>query len=371
MIPLFKVSMSESATGAATQVLTSGHVGQGPKVAEFEQALAERIGNPNVVTVNSATSGLHLALHLVAGAAADGTGEVLSTPLTFEATNFSILANRLRVRWVDVDPDTLNVDLDDLARKITPATRAIMVVHFAGYPVDLARLTGILDQAEAKFGFRPVVIEDCAHAWGATYRGRELGTHGNISVFSFQALKHLTCVDGGLIVFPDEAMAKRARLLRWFGIDRTADRLRNAPDVAEYGFKFHLTDLNAAIGLANLSEVDDVLHKHRENAAYYDRHLAGVAGLRLTERAAERNSSHWVYPVLVENRDAFVKRMDEAGIMVSQVHERNDKHECLREFSALLPGMDHVAERMVCLPVGWWLSEQDRRQIVETIAAGW
>jgi dTDP-4-amino-4,6-dideoxygalactose transaminase len=370
MIPLFKVPMSAQAPDAVAKVLASGQVGQGTKVKQFEHELSARIGSPYVATVNSATAGLHLALHLVKGS--EPGGEVLSTAMTMEATNWAIVANGLHIRWVDVDPATVNVDLDDLARKITPRTRAIMIVHFAGYPVDLTRLDEILDQAEATHGHRPVVIEDCAHAWGATYRGTPLGGHGNIAVFSFQAVKHLTCGDGGLLVLPNEELHRRAKLLRWFGIDREGtDRLRNPPDVPEWGFKFHMTDINAAIGLANLTHADDVLARHRANAAYYDSQLAAVPGLRLTERDPDRDSSFWIYPMKVDNRNAFVKRMDEAGVMVSQVHMRNDVHSCMREYQSLLPGVDHVDEQLICIPVGWWVSDEDREKIVGAIRAGW
>ena len=110
---------------------------------------------------------------------------MLATPLTFEAANFAVLANGLRLRWVDVDPGSFNIDLDDLPRKISPATVAISLVHWAGYPVDLDRLSQILDGAAAAHGYRPLVIEDCAHAWGTTLRGRRLGNHGNVGIFSF------------------------------------------------------------------------------------------------------------------------------------------------------------------------------------------
>jgi dTDP-4-amino-4,6-dideoxygalactose transaminase len=371
MIPLFRVAMSPEAPARAAEVLGSGSIGQGAKVEEFERALAGRVGRDEVVTVNSATAGLHLALHMVARQDDDDDGEVLSTPLTMEATNWAILANRLRIKWVDVDPATLNVDLDDLARKISPKTRAIMIVHFAGYPVDLDRLRAIIDLAEARFGFRPPVIEDCAHAWGATYGGAPIGSHGNLCVFSFQAIKHLTCGDGGALVLPTEELRRRATRLRWFGIDRTADRLRNAPDVAEWGFKFHMNDINASIGLANLPWADDVLARHRANAAFYDRELVGIPGLELTERAADRRSSFWIYPMKVEDRDGFIKRMDEAGIMTSNVHERNDLHTAVRPYSALLPGLDRVAPRVVCVPVGWWVTEEQRTHIADTIRRGW
>jgi len=372
--------MSDDAPARVAEVLRSGFIGQGPKVEEFEQALACRIGNPLLATVNSATSGLDLALRLVAGGPADPAGgqapweqaEVLTTPLTCTATNWPILANGLRIRWADIDPATLNVDLDDLERKITESTRAIVVVHWAGYPVDLDRLREIVSGAERRYGFRLPVIEDCAHAWGATYRGRLLGNHGNLAVFSFQAIKHLTCGDGGLLVLPEAELHRRARLLRWYGIDRTvAEKTRLKEDIPEFGFKFHMNDISAAIGLANLSLADEVLRKHRANAAYYDAELGDVPGLELTERAADRQSSFWTYTIKVDNRDAFIKKMEAAGIMVSVVHERNDQYSCVRAYRAELPGLESVAGRMISIPVGWWLSEQDLAHIATAIRSGW
>jgi dTDP-4-amino-4,6-dideoxygalactose transaminase len=178
-------------------------------------------------------------------------------------------------------------------------------------------------------------------------------------------------VDGGLLVLPDDELNRRARLLRWFGIDRDTDRLRKAPDVEEWGYKFHMNDVNAAIGLANLAGTDEVLRRHRDNAAFYDEQLAGVPGLDQIHRAEYHSPSYWVYPVRVRDRAAFVKRMDDAGIGVSQVHERNDRHPCVREYRALLPGMDQVADELICVPVGWWLSGEDRQYIADTIRAGW
>ena len=369
--------MAASAPAEVGRVLTSGYIGQGTLVDEFERALAARLGNDRVATVNSATSGLHLALHMASRSPGEdgpriGRAEILTTPMTCPATNFPILANGLRPRWVDVDPGSLNIDLDDLARKIGPATAAIVVVHWAGYPVDLDRLRSILDEAELRLGFRPAVIEDCAHAWGATYHGRPLGSHGNLAVFSFQAIKHLVCGDGGLMVLPDERSHRRARLLRWYGIDRDAGHdMRGGDDVPEWGFKFHMNDINAAIGLANLAQVDEIVAAHRRNAAYLDRELASVPGLELTDRAADRESSFWIYTVKVRDRDGFAKHMKDAGISVSPVHARNDGYGCVRRYVADLPGLDSVADRMISIPVGWWLSDEDLAHIVATIRSGW
>lgn len=379
VIPLFKVAMAEEARSMVGDVVASGWVGEGPAVAEFEDRLRQRLGTPHVVTVNSATSGLHLALHMTAGPGRptqedgpEGIGEVLTTAMTCTATNWPILANGLRVRWVDIDPTTLNIDLDDLAAKITPSTRAIVMVHWAGSPLDLDRLSTILDEAEGRHGVRPTVIEDCAHAWGATYDGRPLGTHGNIAVYSFQAIKHLTTGDGGAIVFPSAELTERARLLRWYGIDRRLpEDTRLATDIGEYGFKFHMNDICATIGLANLTNVDSRIARHQDNAAYYDRELKGVTGLKTLTTPVGGRSACWLYTVLVERRTDFETHMAEAGIATSPVHRRNDLYSVVADSRAPLPGLDSVADRMVSIPVGWWVSETDREHIVEAIRKGW
>ena len=379
-IPLFKVAMAETAVDAVGVVLRSGYIGQGSKVEEFEAALRSRVVNPNLVTLNSATSGLHLALHLLRepnggnfAVLRDGD-EVLTTPLTCTATNWPILANRMQLRWVDVDPNTCNMDLDDLERKITAATKAVMVVHWGGYPVDLDRLATILDAAADRFGHRVAVIEDCAHAWASTYKGMPLGNHGNFATFSFQAIKHLTSGDGGALVVPTDDLLRQAKLLRWYGIDREDNGrgdFRCEADIAQYGFKFHMNDINAAIGLANLSIIDDVIARHRANAAFYDDRLGSVDGVTMLERAPDRESSFWIYTVKVQRRDDFMRKLQGAGIAVSRVHERNDIHSCVAQYTAPLPQLDTLIQEMVCFPVGWWVNDEQRSRIADTIASGW
>ena len=194
-IPLFKVFMAppEELDGPLLSVIHSGMVTQGPKVEEFEAALREFFLHQHVLTLNSATSGLHLALHLIQKP--DGPNwpglqpevdEVLTCPLTCTATNWPILANRLRIKWVDADPKTANMCLEDLEAKLSPTTKVIMIVHWGGVPADLDRIARIQQTCFQKFGFIPHVIEDCAHSMGAEHQGRKLGTHGNICVFSLQ-----------------------------------------------------------------------------------------------------------------------------------------------------------------------------------------
>ena len=390
-IPLFKVFMSPDASTEVGKVLDSGYIGQGPKVEEFEGNLKKYFNHDYVQTVNAGTSALHLALHLLKKPTVnhrvyDGVAsmesrwpgiqegdEVLATAMTCTASNWPILANGMKIKWVDVDPTTLNMDLDDLARKITPKTKAIMLVHWGGYPSDLDKLKRIQDKAEQMYGFRPAVIEDGAHSFGSKYKGKMIGTHGNLTMFSLQAIKHLTSVDGGILISPHKKLHERGKLIRWYGIDRDGDRkdFRCEADIEEWGYKFHMNDVCATVGIENLKHIDELTAVHRENAAYYDKELQGIDGLQLLKREAGHDSSFWIYSMLVDDRAGFYKHMDKCGIAVSQVHERNDKHTAVREFRSQLPALDSVINKVVAIPVGWWITPEQREYIVECIKKGW
>jgi len=381
-IPLFKVYMHEEAHKKVEEVLRSGFIGQGPRVEEFEARLKERFGIDYLVTTNSATSAEHLALHLLKKANKDtgwpgidkhGYEEVLATPLTCTASNWPILANNMLIKWVDVDPETLNMDLDDLARKITDNTKAIMLVHWGGYPNDLDKIKSIQERSKEIFGFKPAVIEDAAHAMGSKYKGKYIGRHGNLTTYSFQAIKHFTTGDGGMLILPHMELYKRAKLLRWYGIDRDSDRkdFRCEADVVEWGFKFHMNDISAAIGLANFDAIDVLTALHRSNAYYYDEALKGISGLKTLKREQGFDSSFWIYSLLVEDRENFTKAMKDRGVAVSQVHERNDKHTCVKEFRSHLPNLEKVIGKLTHIPVGWWVTEEDRQHIVDSIRKGW
>lgn len=372
--------MAESAAPAVSQVLNSGFIGQGPKVEEFEAQLRNYFNHDYCLTLNAGTSGLHLAYHLLKNQYAtskweglqDGD-EVLTTSLTCTASNWPILANNLRIKWVDVNPNTLNLDYDDLERKITSKTKIIQLVHWGGYPNDLDRVKEIQQKTKELFGFKPVVIEDCAHSFGSTYKGKKIGTHGNIAMFSFQAIKHVTAVDGGLLMLPHNELYRRGKLIRWYGIDRDNNRkdFRCEADIPEWGYKFHMNDVCATVGNENLKHADRILQLHRSNADYYNQQLSGTPGITLLENNPDYKSAYWIYTIKVKNRDGFIQKMKEHGIVCSRVHERNDRHTCVKEFSAHLPTLDKVIQEMVCIPVGWWVTFEDREYIVNKIKAGW
>ena len=390
-IQLFKVFMSPTAADEVGKVLNSGYIGQGPKVDELEKQIQNYLDFDHVVTLNSGTSALHLALHLLKkpseniktfeGVAywnekwpgiQDGD-EVLATALTCTASNFPILANNLKIKWVDIDPTTLNMDLDDLERKITSKTKAIILVHWGGYPNDLDRIKQIQEKSQQLYGFKPAVIEDGAHSFGSKYKGKNLGNHGNMVMYSLQAIKHITAIDGGILTLPHQDLYNRSKLLRWYGIDRNSNRkdFRCEADIEEWGFKFHMNDVCATVGIENLKHADDIIKKHQSNAAYYDQHLKDTNGVTLLTRHSDRESAFWIYSLLVEDRDKFMKHMKECNIVVSQVHERNDKHSCVREYKSPLPTLDKTINKVVSIPVGWWITEEEREYIVNCIKKGW
>lgn len=369
-IDLFKVYMSPEAPKEVEKVLMSGFIGQGQKVENFEYKLLRHLNNPFINTTNSCTSALELAVHMVKDN--DKDAEIISTPLTCTATNLAILSRGIKIKWADVDPNTCNIDLDDVARKITPHTKAIMVVHWGGYPVDLDKLRSIRTKAADIYGHAPWIIEDCAHAWGAKYKNRPIGNHGNFAAFSFQAIKHLTAGDGGILISPNITFHQRAKLLRWYGLDRTSSKdFRCEQNIVEGGFKFHMNDINATIGMCNLARSDEIVQAHKENGEYYNAELKDVKGVKLLENNPDHESSYWIYTMLVEDRHNFMKKMKEKGIMVGQVHDRNDKHDCFRQFKTVLPNLDNIIKEMICIPCGWWVTKENRAYIVNCIKGGW
>ena len=359
-IPLFKVFMPESVMEPLRKVLFSGYIGEGPRVEEFEQRLTQCFSNNNVLALNNGTAALQLALRL---AHVNHGDEVISTPMTCSATNEPILAMGAKIVWSDINPWTGNIDPADVVRKITPKTKAIMCVHWGGYPCDLDELNTIAVEHGVK------LIEDACHAFGSTYHGKKIGSHSDFACFSFQAIKEMTTVDGGALVCKSKDDCERGRLLRWYGIDRKAEckDLRCENDIVEYGYKFHMNDVTATIGLEQLKYVGKTIEKYRANAARYDNAFQNLKAVQPLRYKNDRSSAHWLYTMRVKNRQRFMEHMKAAGITVSQVHARNDTHTAFKDFKCDLPGVDEFVCEQVSIPVGWWLTEKDVSYICNTV----
>ena len=363
MIPLFKVLMAPEAAEAVARVLASGYIGEGPEVAAFEAELSIALHTP-VLAVNSGTSALTLALRC-AGA---GPGTVVICPtMTCTATPSAAIALGARVAWADVDPRTGLLDLDAVARLLRiygGQVRAILAVDWGGAQPDYVALREIAQRVDA------AVVEDAAHRLAPL---PATDARGHYVCWSFQAIKFLTTGDGGALATPP-GQFDRARVLRWFGLDRRSRAdFRCEQRIQEAGYKFHLTDVAAAIGRANLEHALGAVEAQQLNAAL-------LRGLLADEPAcapvlASQGSSCWLFSVRLADaaaRAAFQAHLQAAGIASSRVHARCDAHPGLDAravASGTLPGTDEFDARALAVPCGWWLSPADTLAVGETCAA--
>ena len=361
-IPLFKVFLAPDKIlmPALQKVLYGGNISEGKPVYDFEQLFSDFVGHQNILSLNSGTAALHTALYL----ARVGPGnEVISTAMTADPTNMAILHAGAKVVWADVDPYNGNLSPETVNEAMTEKTKAIMIVHYGGVPASMNGIRKIAVQ----YGIP--VIEDAAHALGASYDKQPIGMDSEYTMFSLQAIKHLTTVDGGMLACKNPDDIARGRAFRWFGIDRQASRTE--VDVSNVGYKYNMNNVNATIGLVQLDHIAPVIERHVANGRYFDTALRGIPGLELCRWDEKAEPSYWFYTVLAEKRDDLSQYLTEHGIGNSQAHKRNDKHSVFASSHRELPGLDSFYSRMLHIPCGWWVSDEDRKYIVDIIRKGW
>jgi dTDP-4-amino-4,6-dideoxygalactose transaminase len=237
-----------------------------------------------------------------------------------------------------------------------------MLVHYAGIVGDLSEFEAISKE------YALPIIEDAAHALGAKYKGKMIGSISAYTIFSFQAIKHMTTVDGGLLTVKSHDDHERARVMRWFGLDKTKDRLVNNIDTL--GYKYSMNNVNATIGLVQLDGLDKLISSYIENGKYFDEHLQGVNGIEAIQHYEGSEPSYWLYTIKAERRDDLMRWLGENGISASPLHLRNDRH---RIFGGLanLPNLDYFYSKLLHFGCGWWIGKEEREYIVETIEKGW
>lgn len=362
MIAPFKVSVPHSVKEELLKTLFSGFIGQGEKVRLFEEEFSRHFGMKNVVTVNSGTAAIRLALALSGVGPGD---EVISTPYTMVATNTAILEQFAIPVFADIQSDTINLDPEDIEHRITERTKAIMCVHWGGYPCDMDEIHKIATDHDL------IVIEDAAHALGATYRGKPIGTISDYSTFSFQAIKHLTTGDGGLLAVRDDDKYDEAVRRRWFGIDR--DGRRNTfiedpvIDITEPGYKYHMNDIAATIGLEQLKYFGPLFQRRQEIAEYYTDELEGLDGISLLERGQDRTHANWMFAIHTEDRNALMKYLREKKIGVTIHNWRNDRYSVFGGLRKDLPVLARVNEILVNIPMHHDLTSSEIEYIVDEI----
>lgn len=362
MIPLVKTNLpaKELLMPFIEEVLYSGYISQGDIVEQFERKFEEYIGSGHTLSLNSGTAALHLALILAGVQAGD---EVISTALTAEPTNVAIKMVGAKVRWADVDYNTGNICPDSIEKVINSKTKAIIVVDYAGIPVDVKRIQEISKK------YNIPVIEDAAHALGAKFDGKRTGNHFPFTVFSFQAIKHLTTIDGGALQIQDEDLYEKGKVIRWFGLDKRRTRLEN--NITQQGYKYHMNNVNACVGLVQLEGIDKVVEQYIQNGKYLDEKLKNVKGVELVEYYENSEPSYWLYTLKVEKRSDFINMMAANGFMASELHKRNDHHDYLNDYPTVLTNLDIFYEKMVHIPCGWWVSKEDLDKMINLIRKGW
>ena len=368
--PMFKVHVDkESAIKNLEKVLDSGFFNEGVEVSNFKKALEEKMRFKNLVMTNSCTSALTMAIKLSNVQPED---EVISTSMTCVASNTPILNLNCKVVWADIDPKTGNISPDSVREKVTEKTKAVVCVNWAGLPCDLEELDKICKENKIK------LIQDAAHAFGATYKGLDISEWADFTCYSFQAIKHITTGDGGCIISRSDKDFEKAKKLKWFGLDRenTKDKKgewkgqRWKDDVFTAGYKFNMNNIAGAIGMSQIGHIDKILEAHRLNAKKYSELFKKVIKIKPLLYPKESNPSHWVYTVLLDgslNRDNILKSLNDMGIGAGLVHVPNHNYTCFNESIENLPGVDYFHKHQLSLPCGWWLSSEDVEYVAKSL----
>jgi len=371
--PLFKVHVpTDEALDQIRTVFESGFINEGTQVTQLTAALQETLDAQNLILMNSCTSALTLALRLAGVGPGD---EVISSPMTCVAGNSPIPAMGAKIVWADVDPRHGMIDAQNILDKVTPQTKAVIVVAWAGNPPNLWLLQKTCKALNLK------LILDAAHAFDAYYKLKPIHEWADYTCYSFQAIKHFTTGDGGALVCVDAEDYRRSKALKWFGLDR--DRAKDEKgnwkgqqwdvDIEEIGYKFNMNNVSAAIGLSQLRHIDHVMGKHMCNANLYDELFTDCKTVAPNFRPEGADSSHWVYAMQVnpENsrltRDELLKALNAEGIMAGVVHVPNDDYTCFKDIKTDLPGVRQFAAHQFSLPCGWWLNEDDVRHIAKRV----
>lgn len=350
MIKLFKPYVSTRARKRVQAVLSSTQLAEGPLVKEFEKAFEERFGVRNVVALNSGTTALELAYDLAGIKEGD---EVITPVLTCTATNLPLVRRGAKIVFADIVAD-LTVDPLDVARKITPKTKAIVFVHFGGSNKGLDQIREIAAEHDIP------VIEDAAQAVAGPEWGRLFGD-SEFCCVSLQAIKTLTAGDGGFLIVKDDELYERARRLRWFGYDREEKQRLGDTDLIEAGYKYHMNDITAAIGLGNLRSLDEPLRKRKLVREWYKKHWnAPISLLTLP----------WLVVLFHEQALELMAHLKAAGIDCGQYHYRNDKYTVFNQgkpYMGGLPTMDRLEKQYLLLPYHHDIKEKDVRRIISEI----
>ena len=366
-IVMFYPHVSKLAKKSVMEVLDTRWIGQGPKVKLFEESFSKKFASKlPAIAVGSGTDALHLSYILAGLKSGD---EVIAPVFTCTATNIPFLYMGIKILFADIDPDTMNIDINHVAQLMNKNVKAIICVHYGGLPCDMDELQNIADKWSVP------IIEDAAHAVGAKYKGSTIGSISDFTMFSFQAIKHITTGDGGMLIIKNKELIDQAERVRWFGIDRNAKQAGIwENDITEIGYKYQMTDIAAAMGIASLQEFDAVSSLRKRLFKVYSDELAGYDRVKIIGNDFDdREHAAWLFTIIVDNRYKLQEKLRDNKIESNQVHFRNDRYSIFKDFTdgKNFPNMDQIEDKYLVLPLHTMMNENDVRRVCSIIKSGW
>ena len=366
-IVMFYPHVSKLAKKSVMEVLDTRWIGQGPKVKIFEESFSNKFASKlPAIAVGSGTDALHLSYILAGLKPGD---EVIAPVFTCTATNIPFLYMGVKILFADIDPNTMNIDINHVAQLMNKNVKAIICVHYGGLPCDMDELQNIADKWSIP------IIEDAAHAVGAKYKGSNIGSISDFTMFSFQAIKHITTGDGGMLIVKNKELIDQAERVRWFGIDRNAKQAGIwENDITEIGYKYQMTDIAAAMGIASLQEFDAVSSLRKRLFKVYSDELAGYDRVKIIGNDFDdREHAAWLFTIIVDNRYKLQEKLRDNKIESNQVHFRNDRYSIFKDFTdgKNFPNMDQIEDKYLVLPLHTMMNENDVRRVCSIIKSGW
>jgi len=364
MLPVSRPSTGKEELDAIEKVLKTGWLGLGSVVFDFENLLKEYLGVKNVIAVNTGTSAIHIALDAFGVSTGD---EVIVPSLTFAATIQAIISTGAVPVFCEIDPDTLNVDVSDIRKRITPRTKAIVPVHYCGQACDMDALLAAASPGGIK------VIEDAAHAFGSSYKGRKIGGFGDAACFSFDPIKNITCGEGGAVTLNDDEIAEKIRRKRILGIDKdTWHRYRNERtwfyEVTDTGYRYHMSNINAAMGIAQFKKMEKFVARKREITIRYDKEFKELPGIKILSNDY-KETAQFCYILRVENgRDKLMDFLKEKGVGSGVHYIPNHVQPIFKKYvTSALPVTDKVSEQVITLPLYSDMTDADAELVVNSV----
>lgn len=367
-IPYGRQSIEEDDIQAVVEALQADFLTTGPRIEEFEQKFAEYVGVKYAVAVSNGTAALHLAC--LAAGIKEGD-EVITSPITFVASANCVLYCGAKPVFADIDQLTYNIDPADIRRKITDKTKAIVAVHFTGQPCQMDEIQALAEE------YNLLVIEDAAHALGAEYKGKRIGSISNMTTFSFHPVKHITTCEGGMVTTGDKSLYERLNLFRSHGITRDSELLINNDgpwyyEQQELGYNYRITDVQCALGLSQLKKLDRFIERRKEIADKYNKAFEGLEGVIIPGQAEHcLNSWHlYVIQVTIKSRKTVVEGLHDKKIGVNvhyipvyrqPFYQKNGYADIICINSELLYG------NMISLPMYAGLSDEEQEYVINQI----